>query len=82
MTEFTRTLNQVSQLKVRSVTDALSKYGLLLLMIGVIAITIFYKDWVAIVCFCFAGLFLLLGLGSYFSLIIWPVKKIFDINKT
>lgn len=70
MTEWTKIFSQVSELKVRSVTDALFKYGLLCLVIGVIAAIFSDKNWVAITAFCFAGLFLLLGLGfySYFAI--------------
>ena len=70
MNDLTKIFSQVSQLKVRSVTDALFKYGLLCLFIGVIAAIFSNKDWVVITIFCFAGLFLLLGLVfySYFAI--------------
>jgi len=70
MNDLTKIFNQVSQLKVRSVTDPLFKYGLLCLVIGMISGIFSDKDWVTITALCFAGLFLILGIVfySYFAI--------------
>lgn len=65
MKEWTKIFSQVLELKVSSVTDPLFKYGLLCLVIGVIAAIFSEKDWVSITLFCFGGLFILFGLCFY-----------------
>ena len=63
--EWTKIFNQVSSIKVKSVTDSLFKFGLIGLLIGVICAIFSDKDWVIIVVFSFSGLFILIGLFFY-----------------
>lgn len=63
--EWTKLLNQVSSIKIKSVTDSLFKFGLLGLLIGVICAIFSDKNWVIIVVFSFSGLFILIGLFFY-----------------
>lgn len=65
MYEWTKIFSQVSQLKVKSVTDALFKYGALCILFGVITSIFTNKDWVTITILCFGGLFLSIGLVFY-----------------
>lgn len=65
MNEWTKIFSQVSELKVKSVTDGLFKFGLLCLVVGVIPAIFSDKDWVTITLFSFAGLFIVIGLGFY-----------------
>lgn len=63
--EWAKFLNQVSSIKVKSVTDSLFKFGLIGLLIGVISAIFSDKDWVVIVVFSISGLFILIGLYFY-----------------
>lgn len=65
MITWTKIFNQVSELKVKSVTDALFKFGIICLLLGIIAAIFSNKDWVTITVFIFAGLFILIGLVFY-----------------
>ena len=60
-----RILDQISKLKVKSVTDSLFKYGIYCFGMAVISIWLTERDWIAIVLFSFGGLFILAGLISY-----------------
>lgn len=63
--EWTKIFNQVSSIKVKSVTDSLFKFGLFGLLLGVVCAIFSDKDWVIIVVFSFSGLFILIGLFFY-----------------
>lgn len=63
--EWTKILNSVSSIKVKSVTDSLFKFGIIGMLIGVIAAIFSDKDWVIIVVFCFSSLFIIIGLYFY-----------------
>ena len=63
--EWTKLLNQVSSIKVKSVTDSLFKFGVLGILIGVLCAIFSDKDWVIIIVFSFSGLFILIGLYFY-----------------
>lgn len=65
MSSWTRMLSHFSQLKVKSVTDPLFKYGLLSICLGVISAFITDKNWVAITLFSFGGFFFLIGIIFY-----------------
>ena len=70
--EWTKIFNQVSSIKVKSVTDSLFKFGMIGLFIGVISAVFTDKDWVVIVIFSFSALFFLIGL--FFSCF-FAIKK-------
>lgn len=63
--EWTKIFNQVSSIKVKSVTDSLFKFGLFGLLLGVVCAIFSDKDWVIIIVFSFSGLFILIGLIFY-----------------
>ena len=63
--EWAKILNQVSSIKVKSVTDSLFKFGLFGLLIGVLCAIFSDKDWVIVVVFSFSGLFIFIGLFFY-----------------
>lgn len=65
MKEWTHIFSQVSQLKIKSVTDSLFKYGLLGLVISALSAIFIDKDWVLIVLFSISGLMFLVGLFFY-----------------
>jgi hypothetical protein len=65
MREWTKIISQVSQLKIKSVTDSLFKYGLLGFCVSVIAAVFIEKDWVLVVLFGISGLIILIGLFFY-----------------
>ena len=65
MKEWTQIFSQVSQLKIKSVTDSLFKYGLLGLIVSSLGAILIDKDWVLIVLFSISGLMLLVGLFFY-----------------
>ncbi len=62
MNEWTKIFSQVSQLKIKSVTDGLFKFGLLGLLISVLGAIFIDKDWVLIVLFSLSALMILIGL--------------------
>ncbi len=63
--EWAKVFNQVSSIKVKSVTDSLFKFGTFGLIIGVVSAIFSDKDWVVIVVFSFSALFYLIGLFFY-----------------
>lgn len=65
MNELTRIFSHVSRFKVKSITDSLFKFGFLALAIGVTAAIFTDKNWVIIIVFSFAALFILLGAFFY-----------------
>lgn len=65
MKEWTQIFSQVSQLKIKSVTDSLFKYGLLGLLVSTIGAIFINKDWVLIVLFSISGLLIIVGLFFY-----------------
>lgn len=58
-------LDHVGQVKVKSVTDPLFKYGMFPLGFGAVSAAMGAETWVIIFLFCTGGLFLILGLGFY-----------------
>lgn len=62
MKGWTQIFSQVSQLKIKSVTDSLFKYGLLGLVISALGAIFIEKDWVLIILFSISGLLFLVGL--------------------
>jgi len=66
MVNLTRIFDQIEQIQIKSVTDSLFKYGMLILAIGgTISGFGHAPDWTLIIIFCFGGLFLLVGLAAY-----------------
>ncbi len=63
--EWTKILNQVSSIKVKSVTDSLFKFGLIGLLIGVLSSIFSNMEWVTIVIISISVLFILIGLIFY-----------------
>jgi hypothetical protein len=61
---WTKALQEVSQIKVKSITDPIFKFALITLAIGASAAT-FVPLWVSIFIFSIAGLLSLLGIGFY-----------------
>lgn len=72
MIEWTKIFNQVSQLKIKSITDPLFKFGIISLIIAVFSAIFTDKDWVIIILFVFSGLFILIGLIFY---MFFAIKK-------
>ncbi|WP_298903189.1 hypothetical protein [uncultured Psychroserpens sp.] len=62
---WTKVFNQVSSIRVKSVTDSLFKFGMIGLLIGVISAIFSDKDWIVIIVFSFSALFILIGLFFY-----------------
>jgi len=62
---WTKIFDQISQIKVKSITDSLFKYGLLLFTLGVLS-SIFSKvSWVTVFLFITGGLFVIIGFIYY-----------------
>lgn len=55
-------LDQVASIRVKSITDPLFKYSLILITIALIAAAIKVDTWIVVVLFCFGGLLLILGI--------------------
>ena len=64
---WTRILDQVAQIRVKSVTDSLFKYGTILMIIGVTsgADVLGIDDWISIVVISIGGLLITLGIVFY-----------------
>lgn len=62
--------DKISQVKVKSITDSLFKYGLFTLVLGVISAIFTDKDWVTISIFGFSGLFILPAIIAYLYLVV------------
>lgn len=66
MTEWTRIFNRFESVQIKSVTDALFRYGFIGLTIGTAGASIGKAPlWIPIATFSISGLFLLVGLGVY-----------------
>jgi len=65
MVEWTKIFNQVSQLRIKSVTDSLFKFGLISLLISIFGAIFIDKDWVLIVLFGLSIMITLIGLIFY-----------------
>ena len=63
--EWTKILNQVSSIEVKSVTDSLFKYGLIALLIGVLSSVFSKQEWVTIVIISVSVFFILFGSVFY-----------------
>jgi len=70
--EFSQIFSQVSQLKIKSITDSLFKYALLFAFAGIVPAIFTEKDWISIVLFSVSGFFAVLGMGFYFY---FAIKK-------
>ncbi len=57
--------SQVTHLKIKSVTDSLFKYGLLVLVLTCICAIFKVENWVLIVLFSIAGILIIVGLFFY-----------------
>lgn len=62
---WSKVLDQVSKIEIRSVTDPLFKYGLYLMALGVICAVAKTETWVIIVLFSAGGILEVAGLISY-----------------
>jgi hypothetical protein len=67
---WTKILDQVSKIQIKSITDSLFRYGLYLFALGTISAVFKTSAWVTILLFSIGGLFTLIGLFfySYFSI--------------
>jgi len=66
MAEWTKIFDQVNSVQIKSITDALFKYGFIGFSIGTLGLAFANPpQWVTIVIFSFSGLFLLVGLWIY-----------------
>lgn len=65
MKEWTQIFSQVSQLKIKSITDSPIKFGLLGLMVSTIGAIFIDKDWVLIILFSISSLLILVGVFFY-----------------
>jgi hypothetical protein len=63
---WTKVLDQVSKIQIKSITDSLFRYGLYLFALGTISAIFKTTDWVTILLFSVGGLFELIGLIFYF----------------
>lgn len=63
---WTKVLNQVSKIQIKSITDSLFKYALYLFVLGTISAICKTTEWVSILLFSSGGTFALIGLGFYF----------------
>jgi len=61
----TKIFEQVGQIKVRSVTDSIFRYSLLILLLGIIAAALKVVGWILIVLFSLGGLMALIGIIIY-----------------
>ena len=61
-----RIFDRISQVKIKSITDSLFKYGLTTLALGIVSAIFTDKDWVTITVFSFSALFIVSGLIAYF----------------
>lgn len=62
MFNLTKVFEQVGQIKVKSITDSLFRYGLLILCLATLAAMCKVYTWVLIILFSLGGLFTLIGL--------------------
>lgn len=65
MFSLTKIFEQVGLIKVRSITDSLFRYGLLILCLATFAAIFKVDTWILILLFSFGGLFLIIGLIVY-----------------
>jgi hypothetical protein len=63
---WTKVLDQVSKIQIKSITDSLFKYGLYIFVLATISALFKTEIWVTIVLFSVGGLFELIGLCFYF----------------
>lgn len=63
---WTKVLDQVSKIQVKSITDSLFKYGLYLFALATISAIFKTEVWVTVLLFSVGGLFELIGLCFYF----------------
>ena len=63
--EMSNFFSQATLLKIKSVTDSLFKYGLLMFIVSVSGACFIEKTWVLIVMFSFTGLLIILGCFFY-----------------
>jgi hypothetical protein len=62
---WTKILEQVSKIRIKSITDSLFRYGLYLFLLATISAVFKTETWVTITLFSVAMLFELVGLGFY-----------------
>jgi hypothetical protein len=62
---WTKVLNQVSKIKIKSITDSLFRYGLYLFVLGTVSAIFKTQTWVTILLFAVGGLFEFIGLIFY-----------------
>jgi len=62
---WTKILDQVSKIQIKSITDSLFRYGLYLFVLGTISAIFKTPVWVTILLFSVGGLFELIGLVFY-----------------
>ncbi len=62
---WTKVLEQINKIQVKSITDSLFRYGLYLLALGTISAIFSTSIWVTIIIFCLGVLFELVGLIFY-----------------
>lgn len=67
----TKIFGEVIRIKVRSVTDSLFKFGLILFAFGIICAIFKTKEWLYIATFCMGGVMMFIGIGAY----IYFIKK-------
>jgi hypothetical protein len=65
MFSLTKVFEQVGQIKVKSITDSLFRYGLYILCIAALTAILKTQVWVTIVFFSIAGLMILTGLITF-----------------
>jgi hypothetical protein len=65
MLNWTKVLDQISSIKIKSITDSLFRYGLYFFALGVLSGIFTTLTWVIIILFSIGGLFVIIGLGFY-----------------
>ena len=63
---WTKVLDQVSKIRIKSITDSLFRYGLYLFVLATISAIFKTEIWVTVLLFSVGGLFELIGLCFYF----------------
>ncbi|MES2592154.1 MAG: hypothetical protein V4608_09735 [Bacteroidota bacterium] len=63
---WTKILEQVSKIQIKSITDSLFKYGLYIFVLATISGIFKTEPWITILLFAVGGLFEFIGLGFYF----------------
>ncbi len=65
MIGFTKIIEQISKMQIKSITDPLFRYSLVMFILGTAAAIFNEKSWAGVILFSIAGLILLIALTFY-----------------